>query len=149
VALSEIAQVPRFSRAGARIDIHQKLDGRIPVCCGDTTSKERATSSCIMRRCSASLAASNAGCCITYVLPSSLIVVEENPQLLVAAQALDAKVEALVESAVASYSATLLSGLRDVEQSYSSDSKKLDPLNLAEWREPEASRRAFLSFGPR
>jgi uncharacterized protein (DUF302 family) len=65
-----------------------------------------------------------AGCSITYVLPSSLIVVEENPQLLVAAQALDAKVEALVESAVASYSATLLSGLRDVEQSYSSDSTK-------------------------
>jgi uncharacterized protein (DUF302 family) len=43
-----------------------------------------------------------AGCNITYVLPSSLIAIEENPQLLAAALALDAKVEALVVSAVAS-----------------------------------------------
>jgi uncharacterized protein (DUF302 family) len=41
-----------------------------------------------------------AGCDITYVLPSSLIAMEANAQLLVAAQALDAKVEALVVSAV-------------------------------------------------
>jgi uncharacterized protein (DUF302 family) len=42
-----------------------------------------------------------AGCNITYVLPSSLIVVEDNAPLLAAAVALDAKVEALVSSAVA------------------------------------------------
>jgi len=41
-----------------------------------------------------------AGCNITYVLPSSLIVVEANPPLLSAALALDAKVEALVSTAV-------------------------------------------------
>jgi hypothetical protein len=41
-----------------------------------------------------------AGCNITYVLPSSLIAVEENPQLRAAALALDAKIEALVVSAV-------------------------------------------------
>jgi uncharacterized protein (DUF302 family) len=41
-----------------------------------------------------------AGCNITYVLPSSLIAIEENPQLLAAALALDAKIEALVASAV-------------------------------------------------
>jgi len=58
------------------------------------------------------------GCSITYVLPSSLIVVEENPQLLAAAQALDAKVEAFVESAVTSYTTALLLELRDVELSY-------------------------------
>lgn len=40
-----------------------------------------------------------ATCNITYVVPSSLIVVEENPQLLAAARVLDAKVEALVVSA--------------------------------------------------
>ena len=37
---------------------------------------------------------------VTYVLPSSLIVVDANPQLLSAAQALDAKLEALVGSVV-------------------------------------------------
>jgi uncharacterized protein (DUF302 family) len=42
------------------------------------------------------------GCNITYVLPSSLIAIEENPELLAAALALDAKVQALVASAVAS-----------------------------------------------
>jgi hypothetical protein len=42
------------------------------------------------------------GCNITYVLPSSLIAVEENPQLLAAALALDAKIEAFVTSAVMS-----------------------------------------------
>jgi hypothetical protein len=42
------------------------------------------------------------GCNITYVLPSSLMVVETNPRLLSAARALDAKVEALVASAVVS-----------------------------------------------
>jgi hypothetical protein len=41
-----------------------------------------------------------ASCNVTYVVPSSLIVVDANPQLLSAAQALDAKVEALVASAV-------------------------------------------------
>ena len=41
------------------------------------------------------------GCNITYVLPSSLIAVEENAPLLAAAQALDAKVEALVSAAMA------------------------------------------------
>jgi uncharacterized protein (DUF302 family) len=41
-----------------------------------------------------------ASCDVTYVLPSSLIVVDANPQLLAAAQALDAKLEALVASAV-------------------------------------------------
>jgi len=41
-----------------------------------------------------------ASCNVTYVLPSSLIVVDANPQLLAAAQALDAKAEALVASAV-------------------------------------------------
>jgi hypothetical protein len=41
-----------------------------------------------------------AGCTITYVGPSSLIAVGDNPELLAAAQALDAKVEALVASAV-------------------------------------------------
>ena len=41
------------------------------------------------------------GCNITYVLPSSLIAVEQNAPLLAAAQALDAKVEALVSAAVA------------------------------------------------
>jgi hypothetical protein len=40
------------------------------------------------------------GCNITYVLPSSLMVVEENPELLSAARALDAKIESLVASAV-------------------------------------------------
>jgi uncharacterized protein (DUF302 family) len=42
-----------------------------------------------------------ASCSVTYVVPSSLIVVDENPQLLAAAQALDVKAEALVASAVA------------------------------------------------
>jgi uncharacterized protein (DUF302 family) len=42
-----------------------------------------------------------ASCNVTYVVPSSLIVVDANPQLLAAAQALDAKAEALVASAVA------------------------------------------------
>jgi uncharacterized protein (DUF302 family) len=41
-----------------------------------------------------------AGCNITYVLPSSLISVEENAPLRAAALALDAKVKALVSSAV-------------------------------------------------
>jgi uncharacterized protein (DUF302 family) len=41
-----------------------------------------------------------AGCSITYVLPSSLIAIGSDPKLLDAAQALDAKVEALVGSAV-------------------------------------------------
>jgi uncharacterized protein (DUF302 family) len=41
-----------------------------------------------------------AGCNITYVLPSSLISVEENAPLRSAALALDAKVKALVTSAV-------------------------------------------------
>jgi uncharacterized protein (DUF302 family) len=40
------------------------------------------------------------GCSVTYVVPSSLIVVEANPQLLSAAQALDAKAEALIAFAV-------------------------------------------------
>jgi len=40
------------------------------------------------------------GCNITYVLPSSLMVVEQNPQLLAAALALDAKIEALVAAVV-------------------------------------------------
>ena len=41
------------------------------------------------------------GCNIVYVLPSSLIVIDaENRQLLAAAQALDAKLEALVASVV-------------------------------------------------
>lgn len=40
------------------------------------------------------------GCNITYVLPSSLMVVEKNPQLLAAALALDAKIEALVAAVV-------------------------------------------------
>lgn len=40
------------------------------------------------------------GCNITYVVPSSLIVVDGNTELLAAAQALDAKAEALVLSAV-------------------------------------------------
>ncbi|HXM96452.1 MAG TPA: DUF302 domain-containing protein [Candidatus Dormibacteraeota bacterium] len=40
------------------------------------------------------------GCTVTYVLPSSLIVVDANPQLLSAAQVLDAKLEALVASAL-------------------------------------------------
>lgn len=39
------------------------------------------------------------GCTITYVLPSSLISVEENAPLRAAALALDAKVKALVSSA--------------------------------------------------
>jgi uncharacterized protein (DUF302 family) len=43
---------------------------------------------------------SGVGCNITYVLPSSLISVEENAPLRAAALALDAKVEALVSSAV-------------------------------------------------
>ena len=43
-----------------------------------------------------------AGCNITYVLPSSLMVIEENPQLLSAALALDAKIEAVIASAVKS-----------------------------------------------
>src|ERR1017187_10070168 len=42
-----------------------------------------------------------ASCNVTYVVPSSLIVVDANPQLLAAAQALDAKAEALVASALA------------------------------------------------
>ena len=42
-----------------------------------------------------------ASCNVTYVVPSSLIVVDPNPQLLSAAQALDAKVEALVAAAAA------------------------------------------------
>jgi uncharacterized protein (DUF302 family) len=41
-----------------------------------------------------------AGCNITYVLPSSLIAVQKNAPLLEAALALDAKVEALVTSAI-------------------------------------------------
>jgi uncharacterized protein (DUF302 family) len=40
------------------------------------------------------------GCSVTYVLPSSLIAVGSDPELLDAAQVLDAKVEALVLSAV-------------------------------------------------
>jgi uncharacterized protein (DUF302 family) len=39
-------------------------------------------------------------CSITYVLPSSLIAIGGDPELLAAAQALDAKVEALVVSTV-------------------------------------------------
>jgi hypothetical protein len=42
-----------------------------------------------------------ATCNITYVVPSSLIVVDGNPELLAAAQALDAKAEALITAAVA------------------------------------------------
>jgi len=42
------------------------------------------------------------GCDITYVLPSSLLAVEANPPLLSAALALDAKIEALVTSAMSS-----------------------------------------------
>lgn len=42
-----------------------------------------------------------ATCNVTYVMPSSLIAVDANPQLLSAAQALDAKLEALVASAIA------------------------------------------------
>jgi uncharacterized protein (DUF302 family) len=41
-----------------------------------------------------------ATCSITYVVPSSLIVVDGNPELLSAALALDAKAEALVALAV-------------------------------------------------
>jgi len=41
-----------------------------------------------------------AGCSVTYVLPSSLIAVGGDLELLAAAQALDAKVEALVASSV-------------------------------------------------
>jgi uncharacterized protein (DUF302 family) len=41
-----------------------------------------------------------AGCSITYVLPSSLIAIGVDPELLAAARALDVKVEALVVSAV-------------------------------------------------
>ena len=41
-----------------------------------------------------------AGCSVTYVLPSSLIAIGGDPELLAAAQALDAKVEALVAAAV-------------------------------------------------
>jgi uncharacterized protein (DUF302 family) len=41
-----------------------------------------------------------ATCNITYVVPSSLIVVDDNPELLAAAQALDAKAEALIALAV-------------------------------------------------
>ena len=41
-----------------------------------------------------------ASCNVTYVVPSSLIAVDANPQLLSAAQALDAKAETLVASAV-------------------------------------------------
>lgn len=41
-----------------------------------------------------------AGCIVTYVVPSSLIAVGDNPELLAAAMALDSKVEALVASAV-------------------------------------------------
>ena len=45
---------------------------------------------------------SGAGCNIVYVLPSSLIAIDAaNPQLKAAALALDAKLEALVASAVA------------------------------------------------
>jgi uncharacterized protein (DUF302 family) len=40
------------------------------------------------------------GCSVTYVLPSSLIAVGGDPELLSAAQALDAKVEALVAAAL-------------------------------------------------
>lgn len=40
------------------------------------------------------------GCNITYVLPSSLIVIEENPELRTAALALDAKIEAFITSAI-------------------------------------------------
>lgn len=40
------------------------------------------------------------GCSVTYVLPSSLIAVGSDPELLDAVQALDAKVEALVLSAI-------------------------------------------------
>ena len=40
-------------------------------------------------------------CNITYLLPSSLIAIDGNPQLLAAAQALDAKAAALVAEAVA------------------------------------------------
>jgi uncharacterized protein (DUF302 family) len=41
-----------------------------------------------------------AGCTVTYMVPSSLIAVGDNPEILAAAQALDSKVEALVVSAV-------------------------------------------------
>ncbi|MGJ0507431.1 MAG: hypothetical protein ACR652_09895 [Methylocystis sp.] len=39
------------------------------------------------------------GATITYVLPSSLIVIEENPPLLEAAKALDEKLNALIAKA--------------------------------------------------
>jgi hypothetical protein len=42
---------------------------------------------------------SGPGATITYVLPSSLIVIEENPPLLEAAKALDEKLNALVAKA--------------------------------------------------
>ena len=41
-----------------------------------------------------------ASCNVTYVVPSSLIVIDANPQLLSAAQVLDAKAEALISSAL-------------------------------------------------
>jgi uncharacterized protein (DUF302 family) len=41
-----------------------------------------------------------AGSSLTYVQPSSLMVVEDNPSLLAAARALDAKLEALAEAIV-------------------------------------------------
>jgi uncharacterized protein (DUF302 family) len=51
-----------------------------------------------------------ATCNVTYVVPSSLIAVDANPQLLSAAQALDAKAEALVASAVIAEVSQLESG---------------------------------------
>ncbi len=41
------------------------------------------------------------GCNITYAVPSSLIMVERNPQLRSAAEVLDAKIENLVAEAMA------------------------------------------------
>jgi hypothetical protein len=40
-----------------------------------------------------------AGTTVTYVRPSSLIVIEENPPLLEAAKALDEKLDALIAKA--------------------------------------------------
>jgi uncharacterized protein (DUF302 family) len=47
-----------------------------------------------------------AGCSVTYVRPSSLIAIAGNPELLTAAETLDAKVEALIASSVAAMGAT-------------------------------------------
>jgi hypothetical protein len=40
------------------------------------------------------------GCAITYVIPSSLIAIDDNPPLLAAARRLDDKLEALMASAL-------------------------------------------------